>query len=424
MTSTDTTRDLRIDSARLYASLDALGRIGAYTDERTGLVGVCRPSLTDADADGRRLVMGWMRDAGLAITVDAIGNVYGRRAGRDDALPAVMCGSHVDSVPTAGRFDGCLGVLGGLEVVRTLDDAGLVTRRPLVVAFFTEEEGARFGTDMLGSAVATGRIALAEAHALCDAAGVSVGDELRRTGFLGDAPVDAIRPHAYVELHVEQGPVLARKGLRLGVVTGVQGISWQELQLQGRAAHAGTTPISYRADAGLVASLVNVRMRALCDSGDYGHLRATMGVIQPHPGAVNVIPGRVRATVDLRNPEEDALARAEADLHAAVDELAAAHGVSVAWKRMARTPPVPFDASVQAVIADVATRLLLSHEPIIAGAGHDAQEWARVAKTAMIFVPGEFDGISHNPRELSTEAQCADGANTLLHTLLALADEP
>ncbi|MDD5304549.1 MAG: M20/M25/M40 family metallo-hydrolase, partial [Elusimicrobia bacterium] len=215
-------KTLSINGKRLYASLAELGKIGAYTDERTGIVGVNRLALTAADGEGRRLVTKWFRRAGLHVTVDRIGNVYGRRPGRDNSLAPLMIGSHIDSVPTAGRFDGCLGVLGALEVVRTLNDAKATTLRPLVVGFFTDEEGCRFGTDMLGSAAATRRLPLEAAYALKDRDGLTVKGELKKIGFLGAEPVGRLRPHAYLECHIEQGPLLRHKGLDIGVVMGVQ----------------------------------------------------------------------------------------------------------------------------------------------------------------------------------------------------------
>jgi N-carbamoyl-L-amino-acid hydrolase len=415
-----------IDAERLYRSLHTLGRIGSYVDETTGLTGVNRLALTAADGEGRRQVVTWMRELGLEVTVDQIGNVYARRDGRENALPPVMIGSHIDSVPTAGIFDGCLGVLGGLEIVRALDECGLRTRRPLVVAFFTDEEGSRFGTDMLGSAVATGRIPIEQAYALRDRHGLAVRDELERIGFLGAAPVDGLRTtplHAYLECHIEQGPILRAHSRDIGVVTGVQAISWQELTITGKSAHAGTTPMSLRADAGVAAAKINVRLRALIASGRYGELRATMGAIVPHPGMVNIVPGRVVATVDLRNPSEEALRRAEADLVAYYAEVEREEHVRIEWRHTARTEPVAFDPKIQDRIAEAAGALGFGHERIVSGAGHDAQELARVCPTAMVFVPGEYDGISHNPREHSTAEQCARGVTVLLHVALELLEE-
>lgn len=415
---------MRIDPDRLYRSLAALGEIGAYDDPIAGLRGVNRLALTAADGEGRRHVVARMRALGLSVTVDAIGNVYGRRAGREDHLAPVMLGSHIDSVPTAGRFDGCLGVLGALEIVAALNDHGETTRRPLVVAFFTDEEGCRFGTDMLGSAVATGRIALAHALDLRDPEGLRVGDELAAIGFAGPAPVPIPPPHAYLECHVEQGPILGHAGVDIGVVTGVQGISWQELTLTGRSAHAGTTPMALRHDPGVVAARIQLHLRELCASGRYGELRATMGRLQPHPGLVNIVPGRVICTVDLRNPDDALLVAAQADLAAFVTHAAAEEGVSVTARQTARTPPVPFAADIQAKVAAAAGVLGLTHRPIVSGAGHDAQEMARVTRAGMVFVPGLYDGISHNPRELSTSAQCAAGVDVLLRVALALTEEP
>ncbi|MFZ5475244.1 MAG: M20 family metallo-hydrolase [Myxococcota bacterium] len=405
-----------IDAARLYASIEALGVIGAYRDERTGLFGVSRLALTPQDGEGRRHVVAKMRALGLAVTVDRIGNVYARRAGREDSLAPVMIGSHVDSVRTAGRFDGCLGVLGGLEVVRALGDRP--TRRPLVVAFFTDEEGCRFGTDMLGSAVATGRLALADVYELRDAGGARLRDELEAIGFLGEADVALAPPFAYLECHVEQGPILAATGVDVGVVTGVQGISWQELTIHGRAAHAGATPMELRRDAGLAAARVNLFLREL--TAEIPGTRATMGALDAHPGLVNVVPGRVVATVDLRNPDEGRLREAEAAVAAWLDRVAAEERVEIERRQTARTPPVAFDAGVQGRIATAAAALGLSHAPIVSGAGHDAQELARVCPAGMIFVPGEFEGISHNPRELSTPAQCANGVNVLFRVATEL----
>jgi len=386
-------------------------------------VGVNRLALTAADGEGRRHVVARMRAAGLAVTVDRIGNVFGRRAGKRD-LPPVMIGSHIDSVPTAGRFDGCLGVLGGLEVVRALDDARIETERPLVVAFFTDEEGARFGTDMLGSAVATGRIALEDAYALRDREGKTVRDELAAIGFLGEAPERLAPPHAYLECHIEQGPILRAAGVDVGVVTGVQAISWHELTIVGKSAHAGTTPMELRADAGVAAARINLRLREMIASGRYGPgMRATMGAIVPTPGLVNIVPGRVVATVDLRNPDDAFMRAAEADVIAYYDEVARLEGVQVRWRQTARTPCVPFDPGLQDRIAAAAEGRGLSLARIVSGAGHDAQEMARITRAAMVFVPGEHDGISHNPRELSTREQCAHGVGVLFEVARRLCDE-
>jgi N-carbamoyl-L-amino-acid hydrolase len=415
---------LSIDSNRLQQNLEALGRIGAYADATSGLKGVCRLALTSEDGEGRRYVAARLREAGLAVTVDRVGNVYGRRRGRDDSANPVMSGSHVDSVATGGRFDGCLGVLGALEVVRTLDDAGVVTRRPLVVAFFSEEEGARFGTDMLGSAVATGRIPLQHAWGLRDRTGKVLRDELAAIGFLGEAPVEMPPLHAYVECHIEQGPVLRAAEADVGVVTGVQAICWHELTILGSSAHAGTTPMALRADPGVAAARVQLKLRELVRSGRYGDLlRATMGVTTFYPGLVNVVPNRVVATVDVRHPDSGLLRQAVDELLAFYQHVAAEERVTLTHRETARTDAVAFADKVTSLVARCAEARGLRHQPIVSGAGHDCQELARRCPAGMIFVPGEYDGISHNPREYSTPRQCADGVNVLLDVVTTLAEE-
>lgn len=413
---------IRVDRERLWANLMTLKEIGGYDDSSTGLRGVRRLALTDEDAAARRLVVQWMSEAGLAVRVDRIGNVFARREGAEPALPCVLMGSHIDTVATGGAFDGTLGVLAAIEVVRAFDAAGLGTRRALEVGFFTEEEGVRFGTDMLGSAVTAGRIGLAHAHALTDVAGASVGEELVRIGF--DGPEAEIRPvpHAYIECHIEQGPILAAAGVDIGIVTGVQAISWQRLTIDGAAAHAGTTPIEARHDAGLAAAEVVVEIRRMCDSGTFGRLRGTVGNLAIEPAQTNVIPARAILTIDLRNPDDTLMAAAEKHLAAFVDGVQARHGVSAGWQRLAKTDVVPFSPHVQAVLAEAADRLGLPHVTTMSGAGHDAQEIAATCPTAMVFVAGEYDGISHTPREYSRPDACGNGADVLANAVLALAE--
>ncbi|MFJ9561111.1 M20 family metallo-hydrolase [Streptomyces fuscichromogenes] len=423
MTSSDPHK-ITVNGDRLWRSLMDLAEIGAYDDERTGLRGVNRLALTDADATGRRQVIAWMEDAGLSVRVDRMGNVYGRREGIDPTAAPVLTGSHIDSVATAGAFDGCLGVLGGIEVVRTLNERGIRTRRPIEVGVFTEEEGVRFGTDMLGSAVAAGRLSLEYAHGLTDRDGRTLGDELGRTGFDGHADVRLTPPYAYVECHIEQGPVLAENDVEIGVVTGVQGISWQEITIHGRAAHAGTTPTHLRADAGLAAAQIIVHLRELVDSGEYGDLRATVGHLIVHPDLTNIVPARAEMTVDLRNPDDAQMARAEEALATFLERLEhSGPGLSLTVRRMARTAYVPFDEGVQKTIAQAADDHGLEHISLLSGAGHDAQEIAALCPTAMIFVRGEYDGISHNPREYSTPEACAHGVDVLATALLRLANQ-
>src|SRR5699024_3301478 len=283
--------------------------------------------------------------AGLEVTIDPMGSIFGRRAGRRDDLDPVMAGSHIDTVATAGAFDGCLGVLSGLEAIRTLNDQGIVTERPIVIAAFTEEEGVRFGTDMLGSAVAAGRIALETAYGLTDAEGRSFGNALRRIGCVGSAPVLLAPPCSYVECHIEQGPVLQQEDVAIGVVTGVQSISWQRVTLHGRAAHAGTTPTELRVDAGLAAAQIIVEVRTMVESGRYGRLRGTVGHISTSPGLPSVVPDRAEITVDLRNPEDHHMEAAERDLAEFLSALPdSPSGLRVASRRMARARATPFSA--------------------------------------------------------------------------------
>ncbi len=418
MTVTHPATRATINQSRLWDSLMQLARVGSFTDERTGLQGVNRLALSDAEAAGRRLVMSWMREAGLRVRIDEFGNVYGRRDGRLADAPPVLVGSHIDSVATAGAFDGCLGVLGGIEMVRAMNDHGVVTDHPVEVAFFTEEEGVRFGTDMLGSAVAAGRIPIEEALARTDVHGVSVGAELARHGFRGTVPARIAAPHAYVEAHIEQGPVLAAKGHDLGVVTGVQAISWQEITLIGKAAHAGTTPMELRHDAGLAAAMITTRLHEMSRSVRYGDLRVTVGRADTYPNLINIVPARVICTIDLRNPSEMNMQAAERDLRDHLAYVSAQTGVDITAKQTAKTPLVSFHGEVENLIEEKIAANELSQSRILSGAGHDAGEITTLCPTAMIFVPGEYDGISHNPREYSTPQACANGIQVLTDVVL------
>jgi N-carbamoyl-L-amino-acid hydrolase len=413
-----------IDRDRLWNSLMELKEIGSYDDEATGLRGVHRLALTDADAEARRRCVAWMAEAGLEVRVDKIGNVYATRPGRDRSLPCVLMGSHIDTVATGGAFDGTLGVLGGSEAMRTFNDAGIETLRDVEVGFFTEEEGVRFGTDMLGSAVTAGRIPLDHAHKLTDSDGKTVAEELVRIGF--DGPEHELRsvPYAYIECHIEQGPIDADAGVDVGIVEGVQSISWQRLTVHGEAAHAGTTATATRHDAGLVAASVVVELRRMCDSGEFGQLRATVGNFDIGEGQTNVIPHQAVITVDLRNPDDSLMTAAEQHLAAYVEGLALVHGVEVASERMAKTAMVPFDRGIQEVLAETAGDLGLPYVRAMSGAGHDAQELAATCPTAMVFVAGEHGGISHNPREYSNPHACGNGVDVLANAVLQLANQP
>jgi len=404
---------LRIDAARLGARLEALGNVGAIDGG-----GVCRLALSDEDRAGRDQVVGWMKALGLSVSIDAIGNVVGLRPGLE-AGPPVMAGSHIDTVRTGGRYDGNLGVLAGLEVVQVLNDAGIQTRRPLAVAFFSNEEGARFSPDMMGSLVYVGGLALDAALATVGIDGATVGDCLTRIGYAGGAPCGNATVHAYVELHVEQGPVLEAEGFTIGAVEGVQGISWTEFTVLGVSNHAGTTPMRLRHDAGYVACAIANQARNIAREMG-GNQVATVGALDLSPNLVNVIANKAVFTVDLRNTDEAALQQAERRLHAYAGELAAAEGVTLSSRRLARFEPVDFDPASIALVEETARSLGYSVRRLPSGAGHDAQMLARICPTAMIFVPS-VGGISHNVKEFTSPADIEAGANVLLQTLLRLA---
>jgi beta-ureidopropionase / N-carbamoyl-L-amino-acid hydrolase len=407
--------DLRIDGARLSLRLDELAARGMQPD------GSCaRLALTDEDRDGRDLVVMWTNDLGLDVTVDAIGNVVGTWIVGEGA--PVMIGSHIDTVRTGGRYDGNYGVLSGLEVIETCQRSGYTPSRPLAVAFFTDEEGARFSPDMLGSLVFAGGMAAEEAHDIIGIDGATVGAELERIGYLGPSPCPATPPHAFVEVHIEQGPVLDADGVLIGAVTGVQGISWQELTIVGQSNHAGTTPMSYRHDPGYAASRIAVFVREIAHEFG-GNQVATVGKIDLHPNLVNVVAGRAVLTVDLRNTDEAILQKAEAQLAAFLVELADQEGVTITRKVLARFEPVTFDDRVVDLVEAHALRLGHSVRRMPSGAGHDAQMLARVCPSGMVFVPS-MNGISHNPAEYTDAKDLEAGANVLLGVVLELAETP
>ncbi len=411
--------DLRVDGDRLLARLEALAAIGPI-EGAGGSRGSSRLALTDEDREGRDLVVTWMRDLGLDVAIDEIGNVVGTRAGADPDAAPVMTGSHIDTVRSGGRYDGNLGVLAGLEVVETLERHDVRTRHPVAVAFFTNEEGARFQPDMLGSLVYVGGLPLEEALDVVAIDGPTVGAELARIGYSGPVPCPAARaPHAFVELHIEQGPVLEAAGIGIGVVTGVQGISWQELTIDGQSNHAGTTPMSMRHDAGFVAAQIAAFVRHLARQLG-GHQVGTIGRIELQPNLVNVVASRATLTVDLRNTDDAVLREAERQLREFADEVAAAEGVGLTTRVLARFEPVTFDPLVVDLVEATARRLGHSTMRLPAGAGHDAQMLARVCPSGMVFTPS-VGGVSHNPAEHTAPADLTAGADVLLQVLLSLA---
>lgn len=405
-----------INGQRLLSSLVQLGQVGALEGG-----GVCRLALTDADKAGRDWTVARMRELGMSVTVDAIGNVVATHAGQED-LPPVMTGSHIDTVRTGGLYDGNYGVMAGLEVVAALRDAGVRTRRPIAVAFFTNEEGARFAPDMMGSLVYQGGLALETALSTTGIDGKTVGQELRRIGYAGPAPVGSNRVDSFIELHIEQGPVLHREGVRIGVVEGVQGISWTQFTVHGVSNHAGTTPMQMRNDAGYVAACVATFARELTRRMG-GNQIATVGAVTLTPNLVNVIPNKAVFTVDLRNTDGGALAAAEAQLWAHAERISEEEGVRCERRMLARFDPVAFDPAVVQRIEDIAASRKLSHRRMPSGAGHDAQMLARMCPTGMIFVPS-VDGLSHNVAERTEPEDLVAGAEVLLQALTDLANRP
>ena len=405
--------ELRINAERLMSRLEALAEIGD-----TGDGGCCRLALTDEDRAGRDLVVSWMRDLGMSVSIDVVGNVVATYPGETDEAP-VMCGSHIDTVRTGGRYDGNLGVLAGLEIVETLSTAGVTLRRPVSVAFFTDEEGSRFPPDMLGSLTFVGGMAVEDALDAVDVDGVRLGDELMRIGYMGQAPCPAPAPFAFVELHIEQGPVLEHEGVTIGAVTGVQGISWTEVTVTGQANHAGTTPMPHRRDACYTAAEVAIRVRRIAEEMG-GTQVATVGSLRVFPDLVNVVPGRARLTVDLRNTIESELRRSEEMLSDYLDRLTEEEGVQVDTSSMARFEPIYFDEQVVDLVESTARRLGHSVKRLASGAGHDAGMLSSVCPTAMVFVPS-VNGLSHNPGEFTHPSDLAAGADVLLQVVVDLA---
>ena len=405
--------DIQVNGKRLMQRLFDLADIGAIDGG-----GCARLALTDADKAGRDLVIEWMKDLDLEITIDVVGNVVGIwNVG--SGLP-VMTGSHIDTVRTGGKYDGNYGVLAGLEVIQTCQEQGITPLHPLAVAFFTNEEGARFAPDMFGSIVYVGGLSVEEALDTVGIDGARVGDELERIGYKGATPCPGLSPHAFVELHIEQGPVLEQTGVVIGAVTGVQGISWQEVTVEGQSNHAGTTPMNMRHDPAYVASNIAVFLRELATRFG-GHQVCTVGKIDLHPNLINVVPQRAVLTLDIRNTDENKLKEAEAEVKAHLDRLATEEGVTISTRPLARFEPVEFDEHVVELVSEIAKNQGNTVMRLPSGAGHDAQMLARVCPTAMIFVPSA-KGISHNPAEYTSPEELEAGANVLLHAMVTLAN--
>jgi beta-ureidopropionase / N-carbamoyl-L-amino-acid hydrolase len=415
-------QSLRVNGDRLWDSLMELAKIGA-----TAKGGVCRLTLTDLDKQGRDLVSRWAREAGMTITIDQIGNGFLRRPGRNNSLPPVVTGSHIDTQPTGGKFDGNYGVLAGLEVVRTLNDHGIETEAPIEVAWWTNEEGSRFVPVMMGSGVFAKAFTLEHAYAAKDTEGKTVKDELQRIGYVGDQVPGDHPIGCYFETHIEQGPVLEDNDKTIGVVTGVLGIRWYDCVVTGMEAHAGPTPMALRKDALQVATKLMQEVVACAhrhpQADGTNHGRGTVGMVQVHPNSRNVIPGRVKFSIDLRNASDALCDAMDADIRAVAARLSAESGLAVEITPVSSYPAQPFHPDCINAVQAAAEKLGYSHMPAVSGAGHDAVYMARLAPAGMIFIPCK-DGISHNEIEDAKPEHITAGCNVLLHAMLERAGVP
>lgn len=402
--------DISIDHTALLTRLQELGEIGR---DKSGAL--TRLAASDTDKAGRDQLVAWLKQAGLDIKIDRIGNIFGVWNIESDIAPLMM-GSHIDTVINAGIFDGCYGVLSALSVVEAMRAANVKPDRSIIVGAFTNEEGVRYAPDMMGSLVYAGGLDTDKALAIKGIDGTILGDELKRTGYAGDMEPGEIVPSVFIEAHIEQGPVLEAEGELMGAVANLQGISWQKFTLRGIANHAGTTPTYLRTDAGLAAAKVITFLRHLVDNSNSV---ATVGTIKFGPNAINVIPDFAEFTVDLRDPDEATLQSREAALATFLKELEISDGISVETERLARFKPVIFDENIVQIIENNAAKRQLSYRRMTSGAGHDAQMMSRICPAAMIFVPSH-DGISHNPLEYTDETSLIAGAQVLLDTAIYL----
>ncbi|AGL85962.1 N-carbamyl-L-amino acid amidohydrolase [Pseudomonas protegens CHA0] len=406
---------LKINGQRLWASLMAMAEIGA-----TARGGSCRLALSDEDRAGRELFAHWCTEAGMSLSVDPIGNLFARRPGSDPDAAPVMMGSHLDTQPEGGRFDGVYGVLAGLEVVRTLNDLGIQTRKPLEVAVWTNEEGARFTPAMFGSAVFTGVMALDAALAVRDADGISVAQALQRTGYAGSRPLGAA-VDAYFEAHIEQGPILEDNAKSIGVVSGGQAIRWLDVQVEGLAAHAGTTPMPLRKDALYGAAQMILAVEQLAaDFAPQG--LTTVGELSIAKSSRNTIPGLLSFTVDLRHHQDRQIAAMEQQVEERLQAIAGQRGLKVSISRHWVSPATPFDAECVAAVQQAVDGLGYPQQSIVSGAGHDAILLARYCPTAMVFIPC-VGGLSHNEAEDVLPEDVRQGADVLLNAVLARAGQ-
>jgi beta-ureidopropionase / N-carbamoyl-L-amino-acid hydrolase len=409
--------NLRVNGQRLWDSLMEMARIGA-----TEKGGVCRLALTDLDRQGRDLFVRWAEEAGCTVAVDAMGNIFARRPGKQADLAAVGAGSHLDSQPTGGKFDGAYGVLAALEVVRTLNDYKYETAAPVEIVVWTNEEGSRFAPAMVGSGVFAGAFDLDYGLSRADTEGKTLGAELARIGYAGKAAPGSRQFGAFFEAHIEQGPILEAERKTIGVVQGVQGIRWYDVNVTGQEAHAGPTPMPRRHDA-LVGAARLIEAVNRIGLENQPNACATVGMLQNSPNSRNTIPGKVFFSIDFRHPNADTLMKMDAAIRAAGAKVAQDLGLTVEVKDIWYSPPVAFDENCVAAVRNATEGLGLSRMDIISGAGHDSVYMSRVAPTAMVFVPCA-DGISHNEIESATADDLADGCNVLLHAMLERANAP
>jgi N-carbamoyl-L-amino-acid hydrolase len=407
--------NIRINSARLWDSLEEMALIGP------GVAGGCnRQTLTDADGEGRHLFQRWCEAAGMTMGVDTMGNMFATRPGTDPAALPVYMGSHLDTQPTGGKYDGVLGVLGALEVVRSMNDLGIKTKHPVVVTNWTNEEGARFAPAMLASGVFAGIHTEDYAKGRRDMDGKLFGEELKRIGWEGTEKVGARKMHAMLELHIEQGPILEAEGKDIGVVTHGQGLWWLEITLTGKDAHTGSTPMRMRVNAGLGMARITERVHQIAMSHQPNAVGA-VGQVKVFPNSRNVIPGKVVFTVDIRSPEQAKLDTMKAEVMRAAHAVAAELGLGCAIEEVGHFDPVTFDAGLVKIVRQSAENLGLSHMDIVSGAGHDACWVNRVAPTVMIMCPC-VDGLSHNEAETISPEWAAAGTDVLLHAVLDVAE--
>ncbi len=407
---------LRINGARLRSSLVEMAKIGA-----TPAGGVQRLALSDEDKRARDLFVTWLEELGLPVSVDEMGNIFGRRKGRNDGLPPVMAGSHIDSQPRGGRFDGILGVMGALEVMRTLHENKVETERDLIIVDWTNEEGSRFAPAMAASGVWAGALERDWVYARADKDGKKQGEELARIGYKGRAPAKKWPAHAYYELHIEQGPMLERRKKTIGAPKGIVCLHWYDVHLTGEANQVGPTPMEGRHDALVAAAEMILAVNALPERMK-GNMVATVGEIQNGPNSRNIIPDTVHFTVDIRSWDDEHAIAAWELLKTELNAIAARRGTAIRIEETWRCPHAPFAEKLVQRVLDTAERLGYSNLRMVSGAGHDASYMNQVCPTAMIFVPS-IGGRSHVEVENTTWEDCQAGANVLLHCLLATANE-